>query len=128
MLLSLSLSNGLEGRSPDLQITIEQEPAPENVVSKALDILTRRPPVWNTSVRANRTRLAGWVDAWLPGQLRRSVEYEDVYLRAYETRAELRAGLNRYFAFYNTRRRHSALDRRTPDAVDFNQAIPDLAA
>ena len=54
--------------------------------------------------------------------------YEDVYLRAYETLAELRAGLSRYFAFYNTRRRHSALDRRTPDAVYFDQANRDLAA
>ena len=40
----------------------------------------------------------------------RSVKYEDVYLRAYETPAQLRAGLGRYFDFYNTRRRHSALD------------------
>ena len=29
---------------------------------------------------------------------------------------------------YNTRRRHSALDRRTPDAVYFDQASRDLAA
>ena len=38
------------------------------------------------------------------------------------------AGLARYFGFYNTRRRHSALDRRTPDAVYFDQAHRDLAA
>jgi len=43
MLLSLSLPNDLKGRSPDLQITIEQDPAPENVIKEALDILTRRP-------------------------------------------------------------------------------------
>ena len=58
----------------------------------------------------------------------RSVNYDDVYLRAYETPTELRAGLARYFGFYNTRRRHSALDRRTPDAVYFDQAHRDLAA
>ena len=58
----------------------------------------------------------------------RSVKYEDVYLHAYETPAELRAGLTRYFEFYNTRRRHSALHRRTPDAVYFEQATPQLAA
>ncbi len=51
-----------------------------------------------------------------------------MYLRAYETPTELRAGLARYFAFYNARRRHSALDRRTPDAVYFGQAAPELAA
>jgi len=69
-----------------------------------------------------------WVDNVFVERLWRSVKYEDVYLRAYETPAELRAGLTRYFAFYNARRRHSALDRRTPDAVYFNQVSPDLAA
>ena len=58
-----------------------------------------------------------WVDNVFVERLWRSVKYEDVYLRAYETPTELRAGLARYFGFYNTRRRHSALDRRTPDAV-----------
>lgn len=69
-----------------------------------------------------------WVDNVFVERLWRSVKYEDVYLRAYETPAELRAGLTHYFAFYNARRRHSALDRRTPDAVYFNQVSPDLAA
>ncbi len=69
-----------------------------------------------------------WVDNVFVERLWRSVKYEDVYLRAYETPAELRMGLTRYFQFYNTRRRHSALDRRTPDAVYFQQAAPKLAA
>ena len=69
-----------------------------------------------------------WVDNVFVERLWRSVKYEDVYLCAYETPAELRAGLTRYFDFYNTRRRHSALGRRTPDAVYFNQDLPDLAA
>ena len=58
-----------------------------------------------------------WIDNVFVERLWRSVKYEDVYLHAYETPTELRAGLARYFTFYNTRRRHSALDRRTPDAV-----------
>ena len=69
-----------------------------------------------------------WVDNVFVERLWRSVKYEDVYLRAYETPAELRAGLTRYFQFYNARRRHSALDRRTPDAVYFDQVTPELAA
>ena len=69
-----------------------------------------------------------WVDNVFVERLWRSVKYEDVYLRAYETPTELRAGLGRYFEFYNTRRRHSALDRRTPDAVYFDPAAPELAA
>ena len=50
----------------------------------------------------------------------RSVKYEDVYLHAYETPASLRAGLTCYFQFYNGRRRHSSLGRRTPDVVHFD--------
>ena len=69
-----------------------------------------------------------WMDNVFVERLWRSVKYEDVYLRAYETPTELRAGLGRYFEFYNTRRRHSALDRRTPDAVYFDPAAPELAA
>ena len=56
------------------------------------------------------------------------VKYEDIYLRAYETPAALRAGLEKYFRFYNSRRRHSALNRRTPDAVYFEQTTLTAAA
>ena len=69
-----------------------------------------------------------WVDNVFVERLWRSVKYEDVYLRAYETPGQLRAGLTRYFQFYNARRRHSALDRRTPDAVYFEQTASTLAA
>ena len=69
-----------------------------------------------------------WVDNVFVERLWRSVKYEDVYLHAYESPAALRAGLARYFEFYNTRRRHTALDRRTPDAVYFEQAAVKLAA
>ena len=69
-----------------------------------------------------------WLDNVFVERLWRSVKYEDVYLRAYETPAELRAGLARYFEFYNSRRRHSALGRRTPVAVYYDRAIPRMAA
>ena len=61
-----------------------------------------------------------WLDNVLVERLWRSVKYEDVYRRAYETPGALRAGLTRYFDFYNSRRRHTALDRCTPDAVYFD--------
>ena len=69
-----------------------------------------------------------WVDNVFVERLWRSVKYEDVYLRAYETPVELRAGLGRYFTFYNAQRRHSGLGRRTPDAVYFDQANRELVA
>ena len=69
-----------------------------------------------------------WIDNVFIERLWRSVKYEDIYLRACETPAALRAGLTRYFDFYNTRRRHTALDRRTPDAVYFEQVAVNTAA
>ncbi len=50
-------------------------------------------------------------------RLWRTVKYEDVYLRDYETPAEARIGLGRYFAYYNHLRRHRSLGRRTPGSV-----------
>ncbi len=50
-------------------------------------------------------------------RLWRTVKYEDVYLRDYETPAEARLGLARYFAYYNHLRRHRSLGRRTPACV-----------
>ena len=50
-------------------------------------------------------------------RLWRTVKYEDVYLRDYETPTEARLGLDRYFAHYNHLRRHRSLDRQTPASV-----------
>jgi putative transposase len=63
-----------------------------------------------------------WVDNVFVERLWRSVKYEEVYLKAYDGIAAARASLGRYFAFYNTERRHQSLDRRTPDSVYYNSA------
>lgn len=47
----------------------------------------------------------------------RTVKYEDVYLKRYETVRELKAGLTEYFCFYNDERIHQALDYKTPAQV-----------
>ena len=59
-------------------------------------------------------------------RLWRSVKYEEVYLRAYDTVSDARASIGRYFSFYNTQRPHSSLDRQTPDQVYFNR-LPQIA-
>jgi putative transposase len=64
-----------------------------------------------------------WRDNVFVERLWKSVKYEEVYLRAYDTVSDARAGLHRYFTFYNTRRPHKALDRCTPDAVYF-ESLP----
>lgn len=50
-------------------------------------------------------------------RLWRSVKYEDLYLRDYVDGTAVRHGLERYFRFYNTARRHQALGNRTPSEV-----------
>jgi putative transposase len=60
-----------------------------------------------------------WRDNVFVERLWRSVKYEEVYLHAYETVSDVRAGLARYFHFFNQRRPHAALSRRTPDSVFF---------
>jgi putative transposase len=50
-------------------------------------------------------------------RLWRSVKYEDVYLRGYESVPELERGLSAYFAFYNGERPHQSLGYRTPAEV-----------
>jgi putative transposase len=67
-----------------------------------------------------------WRDNVFVERLWRSVKYEEVYLRAYETVGEARSSIGRYLSFYNSRRPHSSLDRQTPDAVYFDQ--PSLPA
>ena len=47
-------------------------------------------------------------------RLWRTVKYEDVYIRDYQTPGEARLGLKQYFTYYNHRRRHRSLNRQTP--------------
>lgn len=67
-----------------------------------------------------------WRDNVFVERLWRSVKYEEVYLHAYQSVAEARSGIGKYFAFYNARRSHTALDRQTPDHIYFksNEPLP----
>ena len=61
-----------------------------------------------------------WRDNIFVERLWKSVKYEEVYLHAYDSVAAAKAGIQRYFAFYNNRRPHTSLDRQTPDHVYFD--------
>jgi len=56
-----------------------------------------------------------WRDNVFVERLWRSVKYEEVYLRAYDSVSDARASIGRYLNFYNGRRPHSSLDGMTPD-------------
>jgi putative transposase len=69
-----------------------------------------------------------WRDNVFVERLWKSVKYEEVYLHAYESVSQARAGIGRYFEFYNTRRPHSSLDRMTPDQFYFKSLPQPKAA
>lgn len=56
-------------------------------------------------------------------RLWRSVKYEDIYLKDYETVEQLVQGLRRYFIFYNNERPHQSLDAKAPREV-YEQDFP----
>ena len=61
----------------------------------------------------------------------RSLKYEDIYLKDYQTMEELKQGLKRYFGFYNSERFHQSLGYKTPDMVYgscFTEQEPGLLA
>ncbi len=69
-----------------------------------------------------------WRDNVFVERLWRSVKYEEVYLRAYDSVSDARALLGRYLDFYNSRRPHSSLDGITPDQAYFTPLPLRLAA
>jgi putative transposase len=69
-----------------------------------------------------------WRDNVFIERLWRSVKYEEVYLRAYDSVTDARASLGRYLIFYNRERPHSSLDRRTPDEAYFDRSPTAMAA
>src|SRR6266700_2514715 len=69
-----------------------------------------------------------WRDNVFVERLWRSVKYEEVYLRAYDSVSDARASIGRYLDFYNGRRPNSSLDGMTPDQAYFTPRPLRLAA
>lgn len=59
-------------------------------------------------------------------RLWRTVKYEHVYLHDHGIVPELVTGLEQYFTFYNTRRRHQSHGYRTPAQIYFNTSAKQL--
>jgi putative transposase len=76
------------------------------LISNAIDISMDGKGAWRDNVFVERF--------W------RTIKYEEVYLHAYDSVAEVRQSIGRYLEFYNGRRPHSTLDQRTPDQVYFD--------
>jgi len=70
-------------------------------------------------IRLSRDGKGAWRDNLFVERLWKSVKYEEVYLHAYDSVAEARGSLARYFTVSNQGRPHPALDGQTPDMVYF---------
>ncbi|MBB2199118.1 IS3 family transposase [Gluconacetobacter sp. 1c LMG 22058] len=82
------------------------------------EVLERR------QVRISMDGRGRWLDNVFIERLWRSLKYECVYLHAFETGSELRAGLAGWIAHYNEQRPHSALAGRTPDEAYHDVPTP----
>jgi putative transposase len=69
-----------------------------------------------------------WRDNVFVERLWRTIKYEEVYLRAYDSVSQARDSLRKYIDIYNAKRPHSSLARRTPDEVYFNLPPLPMAA
>ena len=79
-------------------------------------------------IRISMDGKGSWRDNVFIERLWRSVKYEEVYLHAYDTVADSRAAIGRYFNLYNRRRPHSSLKGKTPDQIYYSQQPLALAA
>ena len=68
-------------------------------------------------IRVSMDGKGRYLDNIFVERLWRSIKYEEVYLKAYQTVSEARVGINAYLEFYNQRRPHQSLGYRTPAQV-----------
>ena len=69
-----------------------------------------------------------WRDNVFVERVWRSIKYEEVYLHAYDTVSDARAGIGRYINLYNARRPHSKLDKKTPDEFYYANLLSERKA
>ena len=71
----------------------------------------------SAQIRISRDGRGRALDNIFVERLWRSVKYEEVYLKVYQTVSEARSHLKQCFHFYNHKRYHQALDYKTPIVV-----------
>jgi putative transposase len=84
-------------------------------------------PLLERGVQISMDGRGAWRDNVFVERLWRSIKYEEVYLHAYESVSQAKAGIARYIGFYNSSRPHSSLDKSTPEEFYF-ATLPKLKA
>lgn len=123
--LSWRLSNSLDADFcvEALEEAISEHGKPEIFNSDQGCQFTSEP--FTRVLKANGIRISmdgkgRWMDNVFVERLWRSLKYEEVYLKAYDNVAEANTGIGKWIEFFNQRRRHTSLDRKTPDQVYYN--------
>ena len=68
----------------------------------------------NNNVKISMDSKGRYLDNIFVERLWRSLKYEEVYIKAYNTVAYAQSSINKYLTFYNNSRLHQALDYKTP--------------
>jgi putative transposase len=108
-------------------------------LNEALDLSKHKPDIFNSDQGSHFTskQFAGilenkniqismdgrgrYLDNIFVERLWRSVKQENIYLNSYQDVGETKDGLNIYFPFYNTERRHQSLNYLTPAEIYFEK-------
>ena len=88
--------------------------------------------VFTDAVLARRSNMSmdgrgAWRDNVFVERLWRTIKYEEIYLKAYDSVAEARQSIGRFIEWYNQGRPHSSVDRRPPMAA-YRALLPALKA
>ncbi|HBS38732.1 MAG TPA: IS3 family transposase, partial [Rhodobacteraceae bacterium] len=83
-----------------------------------IDVLT------DAKIKISMDGKGAWRDNRMIERLWRSLKYECVYLNAFETGSEMRAGISKWLAYYNVERPHSTHGILTPDEAYASKKEP----
>jgi len=79
-------------------------------------------------VRISMDGKGSWRDNVFVERLWRTIKYEEVYLKAYDSVSEAKQSMKKYINFYNQRRPHSSLDGIPPDTFYYHHLPHTMAA
>jgi putative transposase len=104
----------------ELSITLDKEFCLDTL-HRALK--TSRPEIFNTDQGRQFTssEFTATLEASGVERLWRTIKYEEVYLKSYQSVTEAKNELSNYFQFYNTERLHQSLGHRPPCEVYFKE-------
>lgn len=80
-------------------------------------------PLKDNDIQISMDGKGRWVDNVFVERLWRSLKWEEVYPKCYDTVFEAKAGIAAYFNFYNDERLHQALDYKTPNEIYHSSLI-----